>query len=45
MPQIELKETEKAETKEKLKQYFEQELQLELGTFDARFLLEFLPSN
>ena len=41
MPQIELKETEKAEAIEKLKQYFEQELQLELGTFDAQFLLEF----
>ena len=41
MTQIELKETEKAEAIEKLKQYCEQELQLELGTFDAQFLLEF----
>lgn len=41
MPQIELKEAEKAEAIEKLKQYCEQELQVELGTFDAQFLLEF----
>mgnify|MGYP001261678394 FL=1 len=41
MTQIELKETEKAEAIEKLKQYCDQELQLELGTFDAQFLLEF----
>ena len=41
MTQIELKETEKAEAIEKLKQYCDQELQLELGTFDAQCLLEF----
>lgn len=41
MSQIELKEAEKAEAIEKLKQYCEQELQVELGTFDAQFLLEF----
>ena len=45
MPQIELKETEKAEAIEKLKQYCEQELQFELGTFDAQFLLEFFATQ
>lgn len=41
MPQIALKEPEKAEAIEKLKQFCEQELQVELGSFDAQFLLEF----
>ena len=41
MPQIELKEAEKADAIDRLKQYCERELQVELGTFDAQFLLEF----
>ena len=41
MPGIELKEEEKAAATEKLKQYCQQELQIELGSFDAQFLLEF----
>ena len=45
MPRIELKEDEKAEAIEKLKDYCQQELQIELGSFDAQFLLEFFIEN
>ena len=45
MPRIELKDEEKAEAVERLKDYCQQELQVELGSFDAQFLLEFFIEN
>jgi len=42
MSTIEFTEQEKAVLVEKLKSYFENELDQELGQFDAEFLLEFM---
>jgi len=42
MPTIEFTAAEKALLVEKLKTYFENELDQEIGQFDAEFLLEFM---
>ena len=45
MPKIELKEEEKVAAIEKLKAYCQSELDIELGSFDAQFLLEYFIDN
>ena len=41
MTQIEIEQSTKAEIVAKLQEYFADELQQELGSFDAQFLLDF----
>ena len=45
MPQIELDDSVKEELVVKIKKYFDEELQQELGGFEAQFLLEFFSAQ